>query len=369
MRKQLILLAALLLTMLPAGAAFAQSDARCFTETGYCISGPIRSYWERNGGLAVFGYPLGPQQNEQVENWTGPVQWFERDRLEDHSNQGIGVLAGRLGAEVLEQQGRAWQYGNEQPGRAGGPCRYFNETGYNVCNTEFRRYWERNGGLERFGYPITPLIQETIEGRSYQVQYFERRRMEFHPENAAPYNVLLGLLGRDVFTAGQPGRPCPYAVLGELQANYAEFNRNAALGCPTAGDDYSYTLGSAARFERGVMYWVNQRGGRSLVIALFYQPDGRVTFRSFVDTWRDGDMINSGLTPPAGLFEPNRGFGKIWREYPEVRQALGWALENERTISPSYQGFAQGVLLRVPEDNLVWHLGLRETARSSTVKY
>jgi hypothetical protein len=28
------------------------------------------------------------------------------------------------------------------------------------------------------------------------VQYFERARFEYHPENAAPYDVLLGQFGR-----------------------------------------------------------------------------------------------------------------------------------------------------------------------------
>jgi hypothetical protein len=179
-------------------AAQAQDAQRCFKETGYCISGSIREYWEKNGGLSVFGYPISDVRVETLEGrWTGPVQWFERDRLEAHHNEGLGVLAGRLGARYLELQGRPWS-----PGRgatAVGDCRVFSQTGYALCG-QFRSYWERNGGLERFGYPITAASEETIEGRNYIVQYFERRRMEYHPENAGtPYEMLLGLLGREVF--------------------------------------------------------------------------------------------------------------------------------------------------------------------------
>ena len=47
----LILIA--LLTVTP--AASAQADQRCFPETGFCISGRIRQFWEQNGGLSVFG--------------------------------------------------------------------------------------------------------------------------------------------------------------------------------------------------------------------------------------------------------------------------------------------------------------------------
>ena len=94
--------AALLLALLfsVAAPAAAQERTRCFRETGFCVSGRILDYWERNGGLPIFGYPIGEQYIDTVEpgpnSWTGPVQWFERDRLEDHSNQGLGVLAGRL---------------------------------------------------------------------------------------------------------------------------------------------------------------------------------------------------------------------------------------------------------------------------------
>jgi hypothetical protein len=193
------------LAMLPSADVYAQ-DARCFPETGFCISGPIRRYWERNGGLPVFGYPITPLQTERVENWTGPVQWFERDRLEDHSNEGKGILAGRLGVERLALQGRPWQfrpYGGDAP-----DCRGFRETGYYLCGG-FRTYWERNGGLERFGFPVTDQIVERIEGRDYIVQYFERRRMEYHPANRPPFEILLGLLGNEVRGSTTPIPPPP----------------------------------------------------------------------------------------------------------------------------------------------------------------
>jgi len=212
-------LALILLSM--ASPARAQTTERCFTETGFCISGLIRDYWERNGGLAVFGYPITAVRTELVEgSWTGPVQWFERDRLEDHSNDGQGVLAGRLGAKWLEFKGTPWQTLPGAPG-PGDPntCRFFAETGHILCG-KFREYWERNGGLERFGYPITEVFSEAVEGRTYNVQYFERRRMELHPENAGtPYEILLGLLGRDVYTAagGEVIAPTPGDVPQTIQ--------------------------------------------------------------------------------------------------------------------------------------------------------
>jgi hypothetical protein len=123
----------------------AQTDKRCCAETGHCISGPIRAYWERNGGLPVFGYPITAQRVETVEDRTIPVQWFERDRIEIQADGTI--TAGRLGARVLELRWRPWFPITDAP-IPSPECRSFPATGYYVCG-EFLSYWERNGGLER----------------------------------------------------------------------------------------------------------------------------------------------------------------------------------------------------------------------------
>jgi len=47
------------------------------------------------------------------------------------------------------------------------------------------------------GWPITPRRAEISvdDGKVYETQWFERARYEAHPENRAPYDVLLGRLG------------------------------------------------------------------------------------------------------------------------------------------------------------------------------
>ncbi len=188
----LLLILFLVLAGLPATASptGAQSDERCFSETGFCMAGPIRAYWERNGGLPVFGYPITAQAEANVEGRALQVQWFERDRLEIQANG--SVTAGRLGVERLLQIGRPWRRGEVVSPETG--CMAFPEaTGHTMCG-EFARYWNQNGGLERFGYPITGKVATTIEGRDVIVQYTERRRFELHDGNV----VMLGLLGREV---------------------------------------------------------------------------------------------------------------------------------------------------------------------------
>lgn len=189
------LLSIVLLVAIQAAGAQTQADRRCFPETGKCISGPIRVYWETNGGLPVFGYPLTDVRTEQLGEWSGPVQWFERDRLEDHGTD--GVMAGRLGAAVLELQGRPWFLFSPVNDAPEDVCRFFPETNHSLC-PPFLNYWREHGGIERFGYPITEAFGERVSDTwSGSVQYFERRRMEWHTELEGD-PVLLGLLGREV---------------------------------------------------------------------------------------------------------------------------------------------------------------------------
>ncbi len=110
----------------------------------------------------------------------------------------IGVLlGGSVGAPP-----RAGAAGPPGPG-----C--FAET--NQCiQGRFLAYWQANGGLAQFGLPLTEVFDEFIvsngRGAYYHVQYFERARFEWHPENAAPYAVLQGQFGRQVLTESGTGR-------------------------------------------------------------------------------------------------------------------------------------------------------------------
>ena len=170
---------------------------RCFAQTGKCATGLFLAYWQAHGGLALNGYPLSDEFTQVLEDGkTYTVQYFERVRLEYHpENQPpYDILLGQFGRRVYAMTA----------GREGDPpvarradATFFAETGHNV-EGRFLAYWQRQGGLAQFGYPLTEPIQETIDGQSYTVQYFERARFELHPENPDPYDVLLGQFGREI---------------------------------------------------------------------------------------------------------------------------------------------------------------------------
>jgi hypothetical protein len=332
-----------------AANTLAQTTERCFPETGYCISGAIRQYWEQNGGLAVFGYPTSQLQLESVESWSGPVQWFERDRLEDHSNENLGVLAGRLGADLLDREGQSWQPGSETP-QAG--CRFFEITGYNLCG-KFLSYWENNGGLERFGYPITGVSRERLTtefpGTELEIQYFERRRMELHPENAAPYDVLLGLLGNEI---SRHHSRCETQVSNFFKSAHTKLHReNLALGCPTS-DTTELVQGSYLYFEKGEMVWIPTGSGSSLIFVYFWHGDVNEPsneYYVFPDACCDANSkpyISKNPNPSPNQYYPRNGFLRVWENNPQIRERIGWAtMPEERSIQAGYQQFGDRSLV------------------------
>src|SRR5215210_706659 len=123
----------------------AQTEQRCFTETNQCLAGRIREFWEQNGGLAVFGFPVTGQQEEEVEGKKYQAQWFQRNRMELHpeNTRPYDVLLGRLGDQRLSQQQRNWTTFSKVTSAPAG-CLYFAETGHNLCEP-FLSYFKSNG--------------------------------------------------------------------------------------------------------------------------------------------------------------------------------------------------------------------------------
>ncbi|NJP05741.1 MAG: hypothetical protein HC837_09030 [Chloroflexaceae bacterium] len=197
------------------------------------MSGRLRAFWEQNDGLRTFGLPTSPQQESTIEGQTIQFQWFERNRLELHPQAApYDVQLGRLGVEVLEQQNRDWftfERSGPQP-----DCPFFETTGQSICG-RFLEAWRANGieldgqpgyseieNLALFGLPISQPITDTLsDGNTYQVQWFERARFEYHPQQDVPFQVLFGLLGNEIQQAppstppepDQPAQPAPPAAL------------------------------------------------------------------------------------------------------------------------------------------------------------
>jgi beta propeller repeat protein len=185
------------ITPLAPPAALPGGASRTFPETGQRLAGIFHGYWEAHGGLPQQGYPISPVMGEvsDLDGKPYTVQYFERAVFEYHpeNDAPYDVLLSQLGTfryRAKYPEGAP----NQRPNRTNGQL--FAETGH-WLGGRFREYWEQNGGLAQQGFPISDEFTEIseLDGKTYTVQYFERAVFELHPENQAPYDVLLSQLG------------------------------------------------------------------------------------------------------------------------------------------------------------------------------
>ncbi len=175
----------------------AQTSTNCqaFSQTKQQVCGKFLAYWQGHGGLAQQGYPISPEFVE-ISSLNGKpytVQYFERAVFELHpENQPpYDVLLSQLGTYELQRAGTPKAIPD-----ASTNCRSFPQTKQQVCG-KLLTYWQDHGGLAQQGYPISPEFQSysELDSKLYTMQYFERSVFELHPENKAPYDLLLSQVG------------------------------------------------------------------------------------------------------------------------------------------------------------------------------
>ncbi len=169
-----------------------------FPATGQNVAGDILQFWHENGGADQIGNPI----TEEVKDGQTTKQYFERGVVE--YSPSVGMSFGRIGAEfVYGRHDSAFmprtreEYGMDRDGR-----RFFSETGHGITSS-FATYWQQNGGLGVFGFPLSEPTREII-GDTQQatvVQYFERTRFELAKGTNGQDVVRLGNLGREAAVA------------------------------------------------------------------------------------------------------------------------------------------------------------------------
>lgn len=71
------------------------------------------------------------------------------------------------------------------------------------------------------------------------------------------------------------------------------------------------------------------------------------TWSAYPDTWNSEEPEAGYFTPPPGLIEPKRGFGKVWRErLGGDHAAIGFAIDNEQGMRGAVQPFEKGTVIR-----------------------
>ena len=132
-------------------------------------------------------------------------------------------------------------------------CQTFSQTGFTACGL-FLQYWRANGGLAQQGYPISGVFYERNapppagDGQLHMVQYFQRARFEYHPENQPPFQVLLGLLGTEQYSARYEKTPEPDATYYNGRTDCETF---AETGFQVCGRFLEYWKASGGLAQQG----------------------------------------------------------------------------------------------------------------------
>ncbi|NJM07962.1 hypothetical protein HC891_19885 [Candidatus Gracilibacteria bacterium] len=172
----------------------ADSDALYFVSTGQQLDNSygFLGHWRAANGPLVLGPPISAPLQENGLT----VQYFARGRLELHPEYaGAPVVLGRVGAEYNELLWRSFAPETASDSESGGV--YFAQTGYSL-REPFLSFWQGNGGLEAFGYPLSAPLWEYSGDTILRVQYFERARLEYNPIAGESGALGIASLGRDV---------------------------------------------------------------------------------------------------------------------------------------------------------------------------
>jgi len=156
--------------------------------THHTLRGAFLAFFQRFGGLGTFGYPRTEQFSKQGQL----VQYTDRALLQ--------LAGGRVATAPL---GRVLTAGRSFPRVtrfASTATRvYVDSTGHSLSG-QFLIYWRSHQGTIVLGAPIAEPTREQNgdgTGRMYLVQWFEKGRLEYHPELAGTrYAVEAGLVGK-----------------------------------------------------------------------------------------------------------------------------------------------------------------------------
>jgi hypothetical protein len=112
------------------------------------------------------------------------------------------------------------------------------------------------------------------------------------------------------------------------------------LNCPIEAEKSIWSAEQG--FQNGTMIWFEDT---SYIYVLYNNG----LWQSVADTFVEGQPESDpGIVAPWGYYQPIRGFGKVWREEPGVRDRLGWGTEGERGANLSRENFENGMMIWSP---------------------
>jgi hypothetical protein len=76
--------------------AAARGECQVYRQTSHAVCFGFRDFYNRNGGVRIFGLPL----SDEIVEGDFVYQWFERARFETYRYSGSGVDLAALGSEL-----------------------------------------------------------------------------------------------------------------------------------------------------------------------------------------------------------------------------------------------------------------------------
>ncbi len=144
------------------------------------------------GSECSIGYPLAPASSAFGLKY----QWFQRALLKEMPPNYVDDPDWYIQGDLLGRQvTTAIPFPTAPPFLSRPDAYYFGETGHSV-SSPFLDFWVKCDGLQLLGYPVSDQVFEVLTPgqQPYQVQYFERGRLEYHQEDLNT-PVQFGLLG------------------------------------------------------------------------------------------------------------------------------------------------------------------------------
>jgi hypothetical protein len=193
-------LLALALAAVPSASQLEEPAERYFEETGHTVRGEFLRFYDDRGGPDLFGPPVSPEIMEDGVR----VQYFRNVRLEwrPENPPPYRVQPGLLGEALAKRQP---PIPPERIPPASRPDeRYYPETGHTVVYG-FLAEFDRHGGLDTFGYPISEIL---LGSHGSLLQWFQRVQLQWWPDESGG-EMRLAPLGERLYQEryAAPARP------------------------------------------------------------------------------------------------------------------------------------------------------------------
>jgi len=274
-------------------------------DSGFIWGGPTSSFYRRSVG---FRNQLRWTWNSRTQqyNW---AKWFPN--LPSAGNWEVYVYVasnyfGTKSARYSIYHAGTWS------------SKYLNQNNYYNQWVSLGSYYF-NGGSSEY------VFLNDVTGETYATRYVGFDAIKFVRRDGGS-------------TTPPPSTSCSITpILGFGQIWNGNATVRAKLGCAQAVE--SSVWGAEQIFERGLMFWRSDTNK-------IYVVRSDQTWQLYDDTWREGDQEwDPNILVPTGLYQPKRGFGKVWRDQSGVRSALGWATTEERGFTMAVQPFDGGTML------------------------